>query len=161
MYKHCWQECCCPFKLKTTFLPLGLVLFFRLLWRYAARLSYICTSNDYIKCNDTHCISAEHRAAIADHYNQTVCALQSADNGTVPKIPCNSLRPFWNDELNELKSQSFFGMLCGVIMVHHHMVVCVRLRIPVSLNTNLLLNKLLKNMNIQYAYQWNERTFLK
>jgi len=33
------------------------------------------------------CSSADHRAAITSHYNQIVGALQSADNGTVPKIP--------------------------------------------------------------------------
>ena len=42
------------------------------------------------------------------HYNQIVAVLVAAADSTVPKIPINSLRPFWNDELDELNSKSVF-----------------------------------------------------
>jgi len=37
-----------------------------------------------------------------------IMAITAAANCTVPKIPCSSLRPFWTEELDELKSDSVF-----------------------------------------------------
>ena len=49
-----------------------------------------------------------HHEAISSHYSQIIMAITVAANCTVPKIPCSSLRPFWTEELDELKSDSIF-----------------------------------------------------
>jgi hypothetical protein len=37
-----------------------------------------------------------------------VDALQIAESSSVPRIPHSALKPFWNDELDDLKSKSIF-----------------------------------------------------
>ena len=50
--------------------------------------------------NNTHCNGIEA------HYNGIVHALQQAELNTIPSIPIHSLKPFWNEYLDELKSKS-------------------------------------------------------
>jgi len=39
-------------------------------------------------------------------YESVVSALQQASHLVIASVPCNSLKPFWSDELDRLKSQS-------------------------------------------------------
>jgi len=50
--------------------------------------------------------SGNGKAHIELYYNNIVQALCSAGNITVPRIPHSALKPFWNAQLDELKSQS-------------------------------------------------------
>jgi len=71
-------------------------------------LSDIKLDSSYANCDDTHCSDEEHYKAISEHYDQICAALGSASDQTVPKIRRSSLRPFWNEELDDLKSTSIF-----------------------------------------------------
>ena len=73
-----------------------------------ASLADVVFNNDYARCADNNCRNASHLDEISCHYSKVVAALTSAAEHTVPKIPCNSLHPFWNSELDELKSKSVF-----------------------------------------------------
>ena len=46
--------------------------------------------------------------ALSKYYEGIVQALSNAAQVHVPKIPYKSLRPFWSEELDELKSKSIF-----------------------------------------------------
>ena len=54
------------------------------------------------------CECIMHRAAIDSMYIEIRCALQQAELCTVPHIPVNGLKPFWNDHLVDLKDKSIF-----------------------------------------------------
>jgi len=71
-------------------------------------LSCVAVDNACATCADTRCTNVEHYEAISDHYRQIVTALINAAQLTVPRIPCNSLKPFWTHELDELKDKSVF-----------------------------------------------------
>lgn len=52
------------------------------------------------------CNSASHKASINQHYLHIVNALKLAESATIPRIPNSALKPFWNDNLNDLKQKS-------------------------------------------------------
>ena len=54
----------------------------------------------------TSCCCAGHTALIDEYYNNITHALHCASVLCVPSIPINSLKAFWNDELDRLKSIS-------------------------------------------------------
>ena len=49
-----------------------------------------------------------HHEAISSHYSQIIMAITVAASCTVPKIPCSLLRPFWTEDVDDLKSDSVF-----------------------------------------------------
>ena len=54
------------------------------------------------------CSEQSHKAMIDTLYNSIVCSLKNAEVLSIPRIPCNALKPFWNAELNDLKQRSIF-----------------------------------------------------
>ena len=42
------------------------------------------------------------------YYDHIVNSLLTAEQLTIPRIPCSALKPFWNDHLDELKHKSLF-----------------------------------------------------
>ena len=54
------------------------------------------------------CDCVSHRAAIDYMYDSIVNILQQAEFNTVPRVPLNSLKPFWNEYLDSLKEKSVF-----------------------------------------------------
>jgi hypothetical protein len=68
----------------------------------------------YINCCDCYnscslgCDCSSHYEAIDDMYENIVHTLQNAEYFTVPRVPSNSLKPFWNEYLDELKEKSVF-----------------------------------------------------
>ena len=56
-----------------------------------------CTSN--CRCNS-------HIIVIEEYYKNIVNMLKRSSAGCVPKMPCNCLKAFWNDELDRLKTIS-------------------------------------------------------
>ena len=68
-------------------------------------------SNSAIDFSYAHCAGncnaqVIHCAAIDRHYTCLVNALLQAERRTIPRIPHSSLKPFWNEYLDELKSKS-------------------------------------------------------
>lgn len=58
------------------------------------------------------CSNHSHRHAINCMYNDIVYALQMAEASSVPRIQHNSLKPFWNEHLDDLKQKfMFWGMM--------------------------------------------------
>src|SRR5438132_10316787 len=49
-----------------------------------------------------------HRLCINNHYDDIIKALTSAQYSTVPCIPQNALKPFWNKYLDEMRDKSIF-----------------------------------------------------
>jgi len=70
--------------------------------------------SDRVKVCDTHasctlgCTDSSHCSAIDRVYNDIVAILQQCELFTVPRIPQRSLKPFWNEYLDELKEKSVF-----------------------------------------------------
>jgi hypothetical protein len=70
-------------------------------------LSDVSVVDTFASCPEG-CSVGGHRAAIDRAYNVIVHALQQAEVLTVPRIPQKSLKPFWNEYLDELKEKSVF-----------------------------------------------------
>ena len=63
-----------------------------------------------------------HLDAINIYYENIVAALHCAASTALRKVPCHSLKPFWNEELDRLKQDSVFwhnmwSMLVGPLLV--------------------------------------------
>ena len=78
-------------------------------------LYYQCTNHNLNSVNipaalncGTSCNVSSHLDAINMYYENTVAALHSAASTAIPRIPCNTLKPFWNEELDRLKNDSIF-----------------------------------------------------
>ena len=54
------------------------------------------------ECSE-HCKLSEHCNMIDVYYNDIVHCIQTAAQQTVVRIKCNSLKPYWNEELDRLK----------------------------------------------------------
>jgi len=56
------------------------------------------------------CASSKTELAhvISFRYSTVVNALLKADHLTIPRVPCNALKPFWSEHLDELKSDLIF-----------------------------------------------------
>ena len=52
------------------------------------------------------CPNTEHCCAINKLYNDIVKSLHEAEHLSVPRIPLNSLKPFWSAELDEFKDKA-------------------------------------------------------
>ena len=52
------------------------------------------------------CSCPSHCSLIDDYYNVLVKSLNIASSHCVPKTPVNSLKPFWDSNLNSLKEYS-------------------------------------------------------
>ena len=78
-----------------------------------------------IKLSDTHsncvlgCKDHNHLASIEFIYSETVAVLQQCELLTVPRIPQKSLKPFWNEFLDDLKEKSCFGVVFGRTLGAH------------------------------------------
>ena len=59
-------------------------------------------------CCSPGCNSLQHQQAINSYYDSIVTGLNRAERATIPRIPYSALRPFWNDELDDLKDKSIF-----------------------------------------------------
>lgn len=57
---------------------------------------------------DLNCTNGHHLNAINMYYENIVAALHSAASSAIQRIPCCSLKPFWNEELDRLKQDSIF-----------------------------------------------------
>ena len=62
---------------------------------------------DYCDCKND-CRLAEHRYTINKYYSDIVCALQKAASLSIKRVPCRSLKPYWNEHLDKLKEDSVF-----------------------------------------------------
>lgn len=54
------------------------------------------------------CINISHLHSINQYYENIVAALHHAASTAICQVPCNSLKPYWIDELDNLKSDSIF-----------------------------------------------------
>lgn len=90
---------------------------FRLRWDKGCLTNYYNLTRDELACLDFDesftccpdgCSSIVHKAAINKYYLAIVQALTKSERTCVPRIPCNALKPFWNDFLDELKQKSIF-----------------------------------------------------
>ena len=54
------------------------------------------------------CHDEAHLNYINAYYDSIVSALYCASNMCVPRIPCNSLKPYWNMQMDQLKADSVF-----------------------------------------------------
>ena len=70
-------------------------------------LKNVQASDCFTFCN-MGCDCATHRAAIDSLYERIVCALQYAELLAVPRVPLKSLKPLWNEYLDDLKDKSIF-----------------------------------------------------
>jgi exonuclease III len=86
-------------------------------WDKANLSDYYKVSYDYLQqirvdeCSNScsmGCDCLNHKVAIDSMYARIRCALQQAELYTVPHIPVQGLKPFWNDYLSELKEKSIF-----------------------------------------------------
>jgi hypothetical protein len=59
-------------------------------------------------CCNNGCNQAAHQQAINEYYKAIVQAIHNAAVATIVRIQSSSVKPFWNDELNHLKSDSIF-----------------------------------------------------
>jgi len=75
--------------------------------RFFAKRANVTVNTEYARCTNNKCNDALHRHAITTH-SQIVEALVAATKLSVPRIQSNSLRPFWNSELDDLKNKSIF-----------------------------------------------------
>ena len=62
----------------------------------------MCLPFDMSACDD-HCSNVIHCNLIDEYCQDIIACIHAAANQTVVKIPCNSLKPYWNDELDRLK----------------------------------------------------------
>ena len=51
------------------------------------------------------------------YYESIVFSLLMAGHSAIPGLPCHSLKPFWNEELDRLKADSVFYMTCRLVLV--------------------------------------------
>ena len=65
---------------------------------------------DCINC-EYGCNSQKYRASINSCYGNIVAAWQAASYGSVHRVASNSLKPFWNDVLEDLKNTNFLHNL--------------------------------------------------
>ena len=59
-------------------------------------------------CDNDICDNYVHCAMIDTYYNDIVAAIQRASSYTVCRVPNHSLKPYWNEHLDKLKSDSIF-----------------------------------------------------
>jgi len=57
---------------------------------------------------DINCYVSSHLHAINIYYENIVAALHCAASIAIHCIPCNTLKTFWNEELDRLKNDSIF-----------------------------------------------------
>lgn len=76
---------------------------------------YECTDfalRDIIVPNFCDCVigchNVSHLDAINQYYENIVAAVHRAACTAIHRIPCNSLKPYWNEELDRLKDDSIF-----------------------------------------------------
>jgi len=62
----------------------------------------------FCNCCDLNCKLSCHLDAINIYYENIVAALHCAASIAVRKVPCLSLKPLWNEELDRLKQDSVF-----------------------------------------------------
>jgi len=70
-------------------------------------LARLCFDESLACCSD-NCSSDMHKSAINKYYLDIVRVLTESERACIPRIPCNALKPFWNDFLDELKQKSIF-----------------------------------------------------
>ena len=70
-------------------------------------LDHIDVDNYNFNCSPG-CNNNYHRTLLDKWYQDIVYALQQTKASTIPRIPYNGLKPFWNDYLDELKERSVF-----------------------------------------------------
>lgn len=65
-----------------------------------------CYGFNVLDLCDEDCNCVQHQVLIDRYYNTIVSILLTAANQAVVRLPCNSLKPYWNDELNSLKQSA-------------------------------------------------------
>jgi len=70
-------------------------------------LSNINVNYACFNCSD-QCSDQSHKDMIESLYNSIVYSLRNAEELSIPRMPGNGLKPFWNTELNDLKQRSMF-----------------------------------------------------
>ena len=130
-------------------------------WDKGNITEYYNRSRDYlytIKYNHLHsqcaefCSSANHRAAIDQHYSCIVNALKSAERETIPRVPCGSLKPFWNEHLNDLKQKSILWHSIWVSSNRPTSGLIFRIKSSSKLNYKLAI----KNAFTEYESRFND-----
>ena len=62
----------------------------------------------HIQCTTGNYSCVKHKQGINVYYAAIVNALTCAQHSTIPCIPYNALKPFWNDYLDEMRDKSIF-----------------------------------------------------
>ena len=70
-------------------------------------LSNINVNKECLLCQG-NCSGCMHGEQLNEYYAAIVNALRTASHVSVPSIPVKSLRPFWTEELDDLKAKSIF-----------------------------------------------------
>ena len=78
------------------------------------------------------CQSPSHQHAINLYYDKIIAALRNSERCTIPRIPHAALKPFWNDELDDLKKNQSFGTIYGRVRVAQLRALCNKLKQAVN-----------------------------
>ena len=88
---------------------------YRVRWDKGSLGDYYCVTGDALSslksgilgfCCSPGCQSPSHQHAINLYYDKIIAALRNSERCTIPRIPHAALKPFWNDELDDLKEKS-------------------------------------------------------
>jgi len=87
-------------------------------WDKGSPTNYYRMSGELLSVIPTPNIDAssskiERSASINLMYGNIVNALSKAKRLTIPRVPCNALKPFWSEHLDELTCDSIFGTIYG------------------------------------------------
>jgi len=75
-----------------------------------SELCNISVPDSLVTCDSDSniCDDDSHHAMIDAYYNDIVAALQRASCYAVCRVPTHPLKPYWNDHLDKLKSDTIF-----------------------------------------------------
>ena len=71
-----------------------------------SNLLYLVQDTDNLPLCGDLCYKGDHKQVIECLYENTIATIQSASLQTVSRIPCTSLKPYWNEELDKRKQEA-------------------------------------------------------
>jgi hypothetical protein len=125
-----------------------------------SHLQSIVVPTNVLKC-ETGCCCVGHNVLINEYYNNIVYALRCASSRSVPNIPFNSLKAFWNDELDRLKSISIdmHKLWRQIGSPHSGLINAERIKAKLAYKSAIKLNEF--NYERQYADELNNKLLNK
>ena len=71
-----------------------------------SNLLYLVQDTDNLPLCGDLCYKGDHKQVIVCLYENIIATIQSASLQTVTRIPCTSLKPYWNEELDKRKQEA-------------------------------------------------------